>query len=458
MKTQWLGALVIVALLSGCATSRMGEAERLIKKERYDEAVRVYLRELEPHVKDGKRLVYYDREIITGLGEAYWLMQRYETASKILLSVIEKEPYYGKAQFYYGLCMEQMADDQKALDIYRKYPRLPGSDPYRYVMAGRLDWLTRRLITREVQAALRDESSLSNTTLPSNSVAVLYFMSQSEDPQWAPLQKGLAEMISNDLAQSGELRVVERLRLNYLMEELRMDVAGISEESSQTRLGKLLGANTLVKGSYMVLPDLKMTLDAGIFQNSAAAFPKPASFEGNLARLFQMEKQLVLEVFDYFGIQLTLEARERILQIPTEDMEAFMHYCLGLDALDRMDFEGAQRSFQKAVTIDPTFQMARDYLVPAKVWEFTHSQNVVRLQRDVVQFVERLPRGGPERLLRPEEGLVSAWKRLQRLSAYQGAGFLPGNDTREGFQEADDKGARVLPETLGVPPNPVRQQ
>jgi len=458
MKTWRLGIMAMLILLSGCAASRLSDAERLVRNERYDEAVKAYLKEIEPQIINGKAVVYYDRDVITGLGEVYWFMNKYETALKILQRVATKDPFFGKAQYLMGLCQEAKSEDRKAVEIYSRYIKIPASDPYRYVMAGRLDWLTRKLITREVQNVLSQEQTIADTPVSENSVAVLYFMSQSEDPQWAPLQKGLAEMLTTDLAQATELQVVERLRLNYLMEEMRLGVADMLDESTQARYGQLLGAKTLIKGAYMVLPDMKMTLDAGIFESNAAVFPKPSNYEGTLAKLFQMEKQLVLEIFDYFGIQISLEVRERLLQTPTDNMQAFLHYCLGLDALDRMDHKSAQRSFQKAIQIDPAFQMARDRLVPPRVWEITHNRNLVRMQHDVAQFVHSLPRGGPERLLKPEEGLITAWARLQRMGVYQGAGFLPGNETREGFSEADTKGARVLPELIGLPPDPIRQQ
>ena len=88
----------------------------------------------------------------------------------------------------------------------------------------------------------------------------------------------------------------------------------------------------------------------------------------------------------------------------------------------------------------------------------THSRNLVRMHHEVAHFVRRLPRGGPERLLKTKEGLITAWARLQRMGMHQSAGLLPGNEAREGFSEADHSGARVLPELIGLPPDPIRQQ
>lgn len=427
-----------------------------MEDQQYEQALRTYLKQLDPHIKNENYVIYYDKEAITGIGRAYYHMNKYPAAQKVFERVLEKDPFYGKARFYLGLTQEQMALEDDALATYRNFPKLSDNDPYKQLMIGRLEHLIRRKATRNVISHIESEDQLQIQDYPENSVCVLYFISQSEDPKWRPLQKGLAEMLSTDLAVSPELTVVERLRLNMLMQELKMNPAGVSSEENAPRMGKLLGARTLIKGSYLITPELKMTLDAGIYQAVRPDFPMPASFDGVLAKLFQMEKQLVLQIFDYFGISLTEQQREKVLKTPTVNMEAFQLYCLGLDALDRNDYENAQTLFTGALRLDPSFTEAKDRLVSKKAWELTHKQNLTRIEADVREYIASIPRGGPEMMIKPKEGLVSAWKRLQHTNLFQNNGFLPGKDSRDGFAEANEKGASIIPERLGVPVLPGR--
>jgi tetratricopeptide (TPR) repeat protein len=454
MKGTGLAVVLALGLLTGCAVSPYRPAEKYLDRKEYNQAIRAYLRMLDPHIRDGKRLVYYDREGITGIGVVYWHMQRFETAAKILKMVVEKDPYYGKAILYLGMAYEGLGNEAEALRAYRNYSQLPPDDMFRQVLAGRLDWLVRIKIAREIQAALKQEAQLNLASYPEKSVAVLSFLSLSENRDWEPLQKGLAEMIITDLAQVRDLNVVERLKVDQLMTELRMSSAGLADETNSVRFSKLVGARNLVKGSFLVMNDMKMTLDAGVFQAVNPAQPTNFNFDGNMARLFQMEKELVLSIINYFGITLTPQEREKLLKVPTENIDAFMNYCKGLDALDRNDFKGATRFFQQALGIDSNFDLARDRIVVPEIWDVTHSQNLYRMSYEVTQWIKTSPRGRAQVAFKPPPEMVSTYNRLQLMGRGQNAGFLPGNDSRKSFDEATLNGIQLLPQLLGEPPGP----
>ncbi len=453
MKSKGVCLLLSIILISGCATSRYDKAEKYIERKQYNEALRNYLKYLNPRTRGGKRYISYDKEAITGIGMIYWHMQRFETATRILKLVLDKDPLYGKAIFYQGMTMEGMGNEDEALNIYKKYTSIPVSDPYRKVIFSRRDWILRRIIAREVNQALQNEAQLQSAVVPEKSVAVLYFSSLSDDPQWRPLQKGLADMIITDLSLVEELKVVERLRLNYIIDELKLASTGIVDESTAPRVGMLLGVKNMVKGSYSVLQDLKMNIDAGIFSVNAPQISTSNSLDGNLSRLFQMEKELVLRILDYFRIEMTPIQRDKILQLPTENMEAFLNYCQGLEALDSYDYQTAQTFFEKAVDLDPAFTLAQDHYITQRMWEAAHHSNLVRVSQEVAYLIKIKPRKVEE----PSINMlakVTTWNRLQTMGNYQNAGFLPGNDSREYFEEADLGGAPVLPMFLEEPPLP----
>lgn len=51
-------------------------------------------------------------------------------------------------------------------------------------------------------------------------LAVLYFDNHTGDARWAPLQKGLADMMVTDLAGTPGLTVVERARLRAAVQQM----------------------------------------------------------------------------------------------------------------------------------------------------------------------------------------------------------------------------------------------
>jgi tetratricopeptide (TPR) repeat protein len=448
--------ILLIFLYGGCSTNRYRIAENHLERKEYNQAIRSYLQLLQPHLKSGKRYIYYDKDAVTGVGIVYWHMQNYRVSTRILHTVWQKDPSYGRALFYLGLSLEGLGREDQAIKAYKKYVSVLETDPFREVIVGRLDWLIRKQIVREVQLALKNENKLQITDFPERSIAVLNFISLSEDPQWEPLRKGLAEMIITDLTQVAELTVIERLRLNTLMDELRLGSTSLVDENYAPRIGKLLGARYMIKGSYMVLPDLKMTIDASVFKVEEMFLQNTINFEGNLSRLFKMEKELVLRILDYFGISLSLKDRKRLLTIPTENMLAFMNYCWGLDHEDRGNYRKAREHYKRALEFDENFQMAKDRLINDEVWEATHNRNFIRVDQVVSKYIRSKTKWSDKMSARPEEAMLTTWNRLQRMGTFHNLGFLPGNDTRESFLEAHKNGVPVIPEWLAEPPDPPR--
>jgi tetratricopeptide (TPR) repeat protein len=454
IRPVFLLLILSFLLCVACSTNRYSAAEDFLKQKEYNQAIRAYLQLLQPHMKGNKRYIYYDREAVTGVGVVYWHMQNYRVSTKILHTIWQKDPTYGKALFYLGLSLEGLGREDQAIKAYKKYVSVSKDDLYRDALIGRLDWLFRRQISRDIQLALKNENQLQVTDFPEKSITVLSFLSLSEDSQWEPLRKGLAEMIITDLAQIDELTVIERMRLNMLMDEIRLSSTSLIDENTAPRIGKLLGARYMVKGSYMVTPDLKMTIDANIFRIDEIYAPDNMDFEGTLSRLFKMEKELVLRILDYFKISLNSADRKRILVIPTENMLAFMNYCWGLDAEDKGDYKKARENYERALKYDPNFQVVKDKLISEEVWEATHNQNLIRVDQLVTKYVEEKVRWSDKMKSRPKEAFFTTRNRLQRMGTFQNMGFIPGNDTRKSFQEAYTNDAPVLPEVLDEPPAP----
>ena len=286
MKRAFLLIFCAALLVGGCATSRYTLADGHLKRREYLQALRSYLRELEPHAREGKRFIYYEREAVTGIGVVYWNMQRYETAVKILRLVTEKDPDYGKAAFYMGLCHEALGNDNAAAAAYGMYERIQPSDPFRQAMAGRLDYLVKRKVSRDVDAALRDEAQLDLAGIPEKSVAVLPFVNLSEDRQWEPFQKGLAEMVIADLSRVGEIQVAERLQVEGLLTELGLTVSDLSTSPGASRFGKCARARYFLKGSFLIMSDdRRMTLDAGLTPAENPETAVPFNADGNLSKM-----------------------------------------------------------------------------------------------------------------------------------------------------------------------------
>lgn len=80
-------------------------------------------------------------------------------------------------------------------------------------------------------------------------LAVLYF-ENAGSPQLDPLKVGLAQMLVSDLRGTPGVKVVERSQLQAIMDELKLGHSGVVDPATAAKVGKLLGADTLLIGSY----------------------------------------------------------------------------------------------------------------------------------------------------------------------------------------------------------------
>lgn len=85
-------------------------------------------------------------------------------------------------------------------------------------------------------------------------VAVLYFDNNSigkDAADYAGMGKGVADLLITELAGSPVIRVIERDRVQALLQEQNLTSAGTIDPTTAIRLGKLLGVHHMVVGGFM---------------------------------------------------------------------------------------------------------------------------------------------------------------------------------------------------------------
>ena len=83
-------------------------------------------------------------------------------------------------------------------------------------------------------------------------VAVMDFENQTQRPEFDPLSKAIPEVVSTNWAESGRIEMVERSRLQDALREMQLGLAGVVETQSASQLGRAVGANAILVGSYLL--------------------------------------------------------------------------------------------------------------------------------------------------------------------------------------------------------------
>ncbi|HUC39335.1 MAG TPA: CsgG/HfaB family protein [Gemmatimonadales bacterium] len=237
-------------------------------------------------------------------------------------------------------------------DFANKYPHTRGVAAVRALAQLAL----RTQATATAKLALQRESTLTALAPEPSTVAVLP-MTIAGDSSLQPLSRGLAELMVTDLAMVRSLRLLERIQVGALLDELKLGQSGRADPSTAARVGRLLRAERMVQGVASMTQNGPVRMSAAVVRGDGTV-RTGAQVNGNFKQLLDLEKQLVFGLATELGIQLTEAERQRILRQGPRNLAAFLAYSKGLEALDRGDYRTAAMHFNAAVRADPSFQAA----------------------------------------------------------------------------------------------------
>jgi len=426
MKLIKLQLILIPIFLSACVTIRTGE-----RVEDYQDNIMQLTDRLNKNPDDYNALRELSKILVR--------TNQNDQAQQFLAKAEMQNPNDPEILFYTGLNFEFLDNKKSALEYYKKFNEVPLLSNYKKLMEGRYLWLSREMVYQDIQIRLTQEKELESERISPNSIAVFPLNYQGDDDSFAPLSRGLSEMISIDLGKVKQLTILERIRIQALKDELALGQTPIIDPTSAPRMGKLLGASRILSGSFNVYDKERLFINLGSWDVQSSQTKEWINKDGNLDAFFQIEKELVINYLERIGIELTPEERADIQLIPTQNLEAFLSFCKGLEMEDAGHYDRASSFFKAAANIDPNFETARTKSESAN--SMSYGGGAKERITGVIPIDERI---------RPSErNLVN--ERLDALSKGVRLNFIPGLDNRKPAQEKDI--ATALPD----PPLPPKR-
>lgn len=340
MRTTRLALLVGAALSAGaCATAISGSADSISRLES--------ARSANPKSETVHR----------SLGIAYFKANRYDDARAALQQATSMDQRDGVAALYLGLTAEAQNDLSGAQKAYESYLAVGKTRGAKNQIRDRLEALKLKRIQADARAALARESQLAAVAGPPNTVAVMPFQFSGSDTSLKPLERGFAELVTTDLSRVARLTVLERERLQALLDEMQLQQANAAADGSGVRAGKILQVGKMIGGSIQQQGD-QLQANAIVTDLATTVLGAPARDQRSLDEIFTMEKNIVLGVLQNMGIVPTTAERNAIEQRPTRSLAAFLAYSRGLELADQGRYDDASRAFDNAVRLDPGFGSA----------------------------------------------------------------------------------------------------
>lgn len=293
------------------------------------------------------------------LGIAYHQLHLYPEARAALETASRLDPKDGTTSLYLGMTAEAQNDLPAAKRAYSSYLEFGRTSRVRAQLQSRLAALSRRELALEAKAAVKQESALGTVAGSPRTVAVLPLRFTGSDSSLRPLERGFADLLTTDLARSAQLTLVERGRLQALLDEVKLQSSGATDAASNVRAGRLLRAGRLVQGSLLQLPGSQLRVDAAVVSVPTTEIQGIAQGTDQLDELFSLEKRIALDLFRELGVTLTVAERTAMEQRPTRSLAAFVAYSRGLVAEDEGRYDDAGRFYNDAMRLDPGFGAAQ---------------------------------------------------------------------------------------------------
>jgi tetratricopeptide (TPR) repeat protein len=330
----------LASLAVGCATARQPSANGVARLEKS--------RAARPN----------DPAVARSLGIAYYKAGKFAEARTHLAEAVKMDPRDGSATLYLGLTAEQQKDLPAAKAAYQTYIRFGRTSKVRKQLEARYAALIHQELQATAKTAVAQERQLTTQPGAAKVVAVMPLTFRGTDSTLQPLERGLAELITIDLARSHQLTVVERARIQALLDEIKLQQSGATDTTTNVRAGKIIQAGRIVQGG-IVQDAERLRVDAAILNTQTSALAGHAGSENTLEQLFAIEKAIVAQLFDSLGVTLTAEERKALELTPTRSLQAFLAYSRGLMLEDAGRFDDAARSFNEALRVDPAFFQAQ---------------------------------------------------------------------------------------------------
>ncbi|OPZ71333.1 MAG: Curli production assembly/transport component CsgG [bacterium ADurb.Bin478] len=218
----------------------------------------------------------------------------------------------------------------------------------------RHSWLVVLLLTG-LRAAPADET---------RTLAVLYFENNSltKQQEMDPLRKGLADQLITELGKISRIKVVERNQLQKLLEEMQLAQAGMIDSGSAQEVGKMLGAQNLLFGSYMLMLDHTMRIDVRIVEVESALTIKAEEVSGNPKDLYKLVTGLTAKIAKDLNIKLSKADAVKLATVDNTSFDAALYYAKGLEYEDARDYANAARMYEAALKKNSKFDRARERL------------------------------------------------------------------------------------------------
>lgn len=133
-----------------------------------------------------------------------------------------------------------------------------------------------------------------------DTVAILQFNDNSKEKKHRNLQKVLMDLTLSELASLKSIRLVERDRIQDVLAELRLGYSGYIDQRTAVKVGKLLGAQHVLIGSFVRVGEI-VRVDVRLCRVETGEISMCVMAEGRSDKLVKVVAKLIARIRKALG-------------------------------------------------------------------------------------------------------------------------------------------------------------
>jgi tetratricopeptide (TPR) repeat protein len=263
--------------------------------------------------------------------------------------------------YYLGLIYLDEGRRSDAIAEWQQYVLMDPKSEDSLKIRKYLTLLIREDAVEYAKQAVANEAALLRGPVADNTVAVTAFKNLGSE-NLGSLGKGMAAMLIHDLSQVPDLQVVERVKLQALLQEMNLGTSGLVDQKTAPRVGKLLKSKHLTTGSLADLEKENLQIVSAVVDAEQIGSVDTQEAQGALKRFYDLEKEIACKIIKDLGRDCS-KMPGAFGKIHTKSLAALSSYSVGLDYLDQEKYDEAREEFQKAIDEDPEFDLAKEALI-----------------------------------------------------------------------------------------------
>jgi serine/threonine protein kinase/Flp pilus assembly protein TadD len=191
-----------------------------------------------------------------------------------------------------------------------------------------------------------------------NSLAIISFANQTGDKSYDYLQTAIPNLLITNLENAGQFYVVTWERLHDLLKQLGKKDVEVIDGQLGFELCRREGVKALVLGSYIKAGNVFAT-DVKVLDVETKKSLKSVSTRGDgIESILRTQiDDLSREILLGMGLarEKIEEAQLKVIDVTTTSMEAYNYLLEGEKLTAKLYYGDARKSYEKAISLDPTF-------------------------------------------------------------------------------------------------------